>query len=191
MTGNIIIQLDKLSDEKRNKILEILGDDYSLNLSGKDKSEMLEARLRRVINETKPNTTNYDFCYGQNFFFSDCRLELKQFSMFGKSPKLQQVKPELYDKILVCAEYENYAEWWVLRTSLISSKAGKENKETGKLTLTRQHKGNEYEGQIMFNGKFQKVATKICQTGVINYKNNDLGLNDEETLYILNFVKNY
>ena len=71
MTGNIIVQLDKLSDEKRNKILEILGDDYSLNLSGKDKSEMLEARLRRVINETKPNTTNYDFWYGQNFFFSD------------------------------------------------------------------------------------------------------------------------
>jgi hypothetical protein len=179
------------SPKEWSQIMSLVGLNYKLSLSGKERSEITESRLRSVINEKKPNTTEHDFKIGPLAFFSNERVELKQFTVSGKSPKLQQVKPHLYEKILVAAEFNTKTEWYVLNTSQISKKSGRENKENNKLTLTRQHKGNEREGQISFNSTFKKFATLITTTKPINYTQEDLGLDNEILFQILNQVKNH
>lgn len=187
----IKIDTEILNQEQLQQLFEILGNNYTLSLSGKEKSELLEARMRKCIGEPRPDTTDYDFCTGENYFFKTDKLELKQFDALGTSPKLQQVKPALYNKILVCAEFPSKAEWWVIKSDKISAKAGKEFKENDKLTLQRQHKGNEHEGQITFTDQFKEKAQFICETGPVVYTLSDLGLTDEEILTILNYTKNY
>ena len=132
-----------------------------------------------------------DLCHGDGYYFDSDKIELKQFDAEGSSPKLQQVKPALYNKILVAAEFPETTEWWIVKSDQISRRAGKEHKENGKLTLQRQHKGNEYEGQITFTEQFKKAATKVCETGPVDYTKEDLGLTNEEILQILEFTKNY
>lgn len=187
----ITIDTDRFSIEQVQEIFEIIGENYTMSLSGKEKSELLEARMRKVISEPRPTTTDYDFCFGEQFFFKNDKVELKQFDAMGSSPKLQQVKPALYNKILVAAEFPNHTEWWLLKSEKISSKAGKEHKEQGKLTLQRQHKGNELEGQITFNHQFKKQAVKILETGPVKYTQEDLNLTDKEIMDVLNFVNNH
>jgi hypothetical protein len=187
----IQINIDDFSQTEQDTLFQLVGHRYTISQSGKEKSEELEKRLRDAIKEGRPNTTDYDFCHGKNYFFEHDKVELKQFDATGASPKLQQVKPALYNKILVCAEFPDRAEWWLLNTDVISKKAGKEHKEDGKLTLTRQHKGNECEGQITFTKQFKTSAIKICETNFIDYKNETLGLGNDEILHILNFVKNH
>ena len=187
----ISIDTKNLTKEQCIALFSLIGEDYTLNLSGKEKSERLEARLRKVLSETKPNTTDYDFCQGPNYFFENDKVELKQFYVSGTQPKLQQVKPHLYDKILVAAEYDDKTEWWVIKTNKISAKAGKEHKEDGKLTLTRHHKGNELEGQISFKNLFKKSATFITVTSFVDYRDTNLGLSDEVLMSILETTKNH
>ncbi len=187
----ITIDLDTFTPELRERLTSIVGENYHLSLSGKDKSERLESRLRKVISEPRPDTTDYDFCHGVEHYFEKDRVELKQFAVLGKSPKLQQVKPHLYDKILVAAESDDKTDWWILETKYVSPKAGKENKENGKLALARQHKGNEFEGQISYNETFKKYAKFILTTGPVDYKKENLGLEDDILSQILLFVKNH
>lgn len=187
----ITINTEQFSEEQLNQLFRLLGPNYAPSLSGKEKSELLEARMRLCLGEPRPDTTDYDFCNGEGFFFDEDKVELKQFDALGSSPKLQQVKPALYNKILVAAEFPDFTDWWVIKSDKISSVAGKENKEEGKLTLQRQHKGNELEGQITFTEQFKKAATNILSTGPINYNSETLGLSDEHILEILTFVKNY
>lgn len=187
----ITVNTEQFTEEQVRQLFTILGENYTMSLSGKEKSELLEARMRFVLGEPRPETTDYDFRTGEDYFFSTDRVELKQFDAMGSSPKLQQVKPALYNKILVAAEFPDFTEWWVINSNKISSVAGKENKEEGKLTLQRQHKGNELEGQITFTSQFKNQATHILNTGPINYTLSNLGLSDEHILEILTFVKNY
>jgi hypothetical protein len=93
--------------------------------------------------------------------------------------------------VQVAAEFPEKTEWWVITTDKISSVAGKENKELGKLTLQKQHKGNELEGQITFTQQFKKMATQISETGPLNYSKKNLGVSDEEILQILEKVKKH
>ena len=187
----IQIDTNTLTEEQKVQLFQLLGNNFKMSLSGKEKSELLEARMRLTLHESRPETTDYDFRSGEGFFFNDDKVELKQFDALGSSPKLQQVKPALYNKILVAAEFPDYTDWWVITCDKISSVAGKENREEGKLTLQRQHKGNELEGQITFTDQFKNAATNILSTGPINYSSEDLGLSDEHIREILNFVKNY
>ena len=185
----IAINLEHFTEERRNQILQLIGEDYTLSLSGKEKSEKTEARMREVIGESRPASTDYDFQTGEGYFFDTEKVELKQFDAEGKQPKLQQVKPELYDKIIVAAEFSDRTLWYVLSTDEISRLAGKRNKEVGKLALNSQHKGNAKEGQISYNKQFLRKALFITQTPKIDYKQNNLGLSDEEILEILTFTK--
>jgi hypothetical protein len=189
--NKITIDLEKFTQEKRNQILALLDDDYTLSLTGKEKSEKTEIRMRRVLQESRPDTTDYDFRSGQGYFFANEKVELKQFDAEGKQPKLQQVKPELYDKIIVIAEYQDKALWYLLHTDKISKLAGKNHKEPGKLALNSQHKGNAKEGQISFNKTFLKNAIYITQTSKIDYRKDDLGITDDKILEILEFTKNH
>jgi hypothetical protein len=189
--NKITINLNNFDSETQDQIRRLIGENYLISLTGKEKSERTEARMRKVIGESRPNTTDYDFKFGEDNFFKTDRVELKQFDAEGTQPKLQQVKPDLYDKIIVIAEFENKTLWYLLHTSKISRIAGKENKEVGKLTLTRQHKGNEKEGQISYNKIFIKAAIFIKETSKIDYKKNDLGISDEDILEILEFTKNH
>lgn len=187
----ITIDTDRLTEEQRLRLFEIIGEEFNLSLSGKEKSELLENRMRFSLGEPRPDTTDYDFCYGESYFFDNDKVELKQFDALGSSPKLQQVKPALYNKILVAAEFPETTEWWVITSDKISAVAGKEHKEEGKLTLQRQHKGNELEGQITFTQQFKDSATFIQSTGPVNYTLDNLGLTDDEIIEILTFVKNH
>jgi hypothetical protein len=180
-----------LSEHELYSVMSILGKRFKRALSGKEKSELTESRFRQFLKEDRPKTTDYDFCSGEGYFFESCRVELKQFDVLKKSPKLQQVKPYCYDLIIVGAEYKNKTEWWLLETNKISSSAGKEHQELGKLPLNRQHKGNQKEGQISYSDRFKKTAIKVCDTGPINYSENDLGLSDQEISKILHFTKNH
>ena len=187
----IVIDTENFTKEQSEMLFQIIGKQYALSLSGKERSEMLENRLRSVIGETKPDTTDYDFCSGDDYFFGNLKIELKQFDALGSSPKLQQVKPTLYDNILVVAEYPNKSEWWVIKSDKISSKSGKENKEEDKLTLQRQHKDSEFEGQVSFTGPFKKSATKIYESTPIDYTEETLNLSDQDILTILTLTKNH
>lgn len=189
--NKITINLENFTEEKRNQILALLGDNYALSLTGKEKSEKTEARMRAVIGETRPGTTDYDFQFGEGYFFTNDKVELKQFDALGTQPKLQQVKPDLYDKIIVLAEFQDKALWYLLHTSKISKLAGKENKEPGKLALNSQHKGNLAEGQISYNKTFLKTATYITESPKLDYRREDLGLTDEKIMEILEFTKNH
>jgi hypothetical protein len=187
----ITINTEQFNEEQIRQLFNILGENYSMSLSGKEKSELLEARMRFTLAEPRPETTDYDFRTGEDYFFTTDKVELKQFDALGSSPKLQQVKPALYNKILVAAEFPDFTEWWVIKSDKISQVAGKENKEDGKLTLQRQHKGNELEGQITFTQQFKNSATYILSSGPIDYTQTDLGLTDETILQILTYVKNH
>jgi hypothetical protein len=187
----IVIDKKNFSKDVWNKLIGLIEDKYVSFQTGKSKSDLLEQRMRSAINESKPETTDYDFPHGEKHFFVNDKVELKQFDTTGSSPKLQQVKPRLYNKILVAAEFPEKTEWWVITTDKISSVAGKENKELGKLTLQKQHKGNELEGQITFTQQFKKMATKISETGPLNYSKKNLGVSDEEILQILEKVKKH
>ena len=187
----ITIDTEQFTEEQVRQLFNIIGENYNMSLSGKEKSELLEARIRFTLGEPRPETTDYDFRTGEEYFFTTDKVELKQFDALGSSPKLQQVKPALYNKILVAAEFPEFTEWWVIKTDKISQVAGKENKEDGKLTLQRQHKGNELEGQITFTQQFKSMATYLLSTGPIDYTQSNLGLTDEYILEILNHVKNH
>lgn len=187
----IIVNLDQQTQEKKNLILNILGDDYTLSLTGKEKSEKTEARMRAVIGEPRPKTTDYDFPYGEGHFFTNDKVELKQFDAHGSQPKIQQVKPKLYDKIIVLAEFQDKALWYLLTTDKISKAAGRKNKEDGKLSLNSQHKGNPNEGQISYNKTFMNTATYITDSPKVDYKRDDLGISDEKIMEILEFTKKH
>ena len=189
--NKITINLEHFTEDQKKQILNLLGDNYTPTLTGKEKSEKTEARIRSVILENRPQTTDYDFQCGEKFFFTKDRVELKQFDALGTQPKLQQVKPSLYDKIIVIAEFEDKALWYLLHTNNISKLAGKQNKESGKLPLNSQHKGNSREGQISYNKTFLKMATFITESPKLDYKKESLGLTDEKILEILEFTKNH
>jgi hypothetical protein len=187
----ITINLENFTDSVRKQILHLIGEDYGISLTGKEKSEKTESRLREVIRESRPSSTDYDFQTGRGYFFDSERVELKQFDATGKQPKIQQVKPELYDKIIVIAEFTDKALWYLLHTNKISKLAGKKNNELNKLALNSQHKGNQKEGQISYNKTFKKNAIFILETPFIDYRKADLGLSDEKLLEILEFTKNH
>lgn len=189
--NNIVVHLHELDEEKKTMVLQLVGENFSLFLTGKEKSEFTERRIRQVLRETRPDTTDYDFRTGDGFYFSQDRVELKQFDANGKQPKIQQVKPELYDKIVVVAEFQDKALWYLLHTDKISKLAGKKNKEDGKLALNSQHKGNTKEGQISYNKSFIKTAIYITETSKIDYRQDNLGISDEQILEILEFTKNH
>lgn len=187
----IILNLSDFSEDVITQIKKLIGDKYTLSLTGKEKSELTEKRMRKVINENRPKNTDYDFNCGEGYFFEKDRVELKQFYVKGSSPKIQQVKPELYDKIIVCAEDDDETTWYLLYTNKISKLAGKKNKEGNKLTLCSQHKGNLKEGQISYNSQFKKESIYITTTKKLDYKKEDLGLSDKTILEILEFTKNH
>jgi hypothetical protein len=72
--------------------------------------------------------------------------------------------------------YDDRSEWYILKTSDISSLAGKENVEAGKLPLNRQHRGNAQEGQISPNRLFYKFAHQLGSYEPLQYNNDDLNL---------------
>jgi hypothetical protein len=187
----ITINLENFTKNDQTKILQLLSDNYTLSLTGKEKSEKTEKRMRDSINEGRPSTTDYDFQSGSNRFFGQQKIELKQFDGEGKQPKIQQVKPELYDKIIVIAEYSDKALWYLLHTSKISKFAGKGNKEKDKMALNVQHKGNLKEGQISYSKTFKKNAIFITETHNLDYRKNNLGITDEKIIEILEFTKKH
>jgi len=191
-----------------DQILARNPDCYTRSTAGKVGSVLLENRLREVISEPAPSTPNYDFCYGKGRFFSNCKVELKQAS--GNTSLFFQVKPALYDKILMVKEEKLASYWFVMKTSDISSKVGRKNKEKGKLLLSKQHEGNPTEGQIgmdiatrkfmsgesdtiLKKGKdqFSDIATFIGKFNPILYDKKDLNIEDADLLSILSFVKSF
>lgn len=207
----ITIDTEKLNNPDKDLFDQILArnpDCYTRSTAGKVGSVLLENRLRDAISEPSPSTPNYDFCYGKGFFFDKCKVELKQAS--GNTSLFFQVKPALYDKIIMVKEEKLASFWFVINTSDISSKVGKLNKEKGKILLSKQHEGNLEEGQlgldvatrnfikgktkeIIKSGKdlFSDKATFIGKYNPILYDKKNLNLEDSDIIDILSFVKSF
>jgi hypothetical protein len=206
------IDFSRLSKKEQEAIIEIVVKNNALKIGGASKAKITEDRFRSVIGESRPSTTNYDFASGEGTFFNTDRVELKQFT--GQNNwKAQQVKPLLYDKVLMCREEKDASFWFVVKTELISSKVStlqNRYKEPGKLRLNGQHKGNLHEGMIgmdkntkaFIKGKclqiipsnkdeWSDLVTFIGKFPPLNYSKEDLGLDDSEVLSILTFVKNH
>ena len=190
LNKKIVLESKNFTEEVWNNIINLIGGEFVSFQTGKSKSEKLEARMRKSINEPRPKTTDYDFCNGEGYFFVEEKVELKQFTSKNGGGSAQQVKPALYDVMIVVAEFTTKAEWWVIKTEKISKFSGKNNKEKNKLTLQKQHKGNLEEGQISFNKEFKKNAKHILTSGPIIYDQENLGLSDETVMEILNAAKN-
>lgn len=207
----ITLNLEKINIPDRDLLDQLLArnpDCYTRVTAGKDRSVMLENRLRGVLNEPAPNTPNYDFCYGKGFYFDNCKVELKQAS--GNTKLFYQVKPALYDKILCVKEEKLASYWFIIKTKDVSSKVGTINKEKDKILLSKQHEGHLTEGQIgidaatwkFVKGKTDKItksgkdmfsdkATFIGKYTPIIYDKEDLNLKDSDIKEILSFVKSF
>ena len=209
----ILITLDtnKLNIPDKELFEQLLArnpDSFTRSTAGKIGSVLLEKRLRLVISEPAPSTPNYDFCSGKGYFFDKTKVELKQAS--GNTTLFFQVKPSLYDKVLMVKEEKLASYWFIIKTSDISSKVGKENKEEGKILLSKQHEGNMTEGQLgmdintinFIKGKnselkksgkdrFSDKVTFIGKYNPILYDKSDLNLPDSDVMEILSFVKSF
>lgn len=210
-TTNIVaFDQNKIPKNQLDIVLGILNEFNAVSLSraGGETSARTEERFRAVLGESRPSTNDYDFASGENTFFGNIKVELKQCS--GNNYKFQQVKPHLYDKVLMVREDLDRSTWFVISTSLISSYVKVEGKEPGKMLLSGQHKGNLNEGMLLMdnstvnftkgktseivkNGKdmFSDLATLIGVYPPIDYSKDDLGLTDQEIFGILEFVKNH
>jgi hypothetical protein len=204
----ITIDLKTLSSEDKREFFKLK---IPFTLGGAQKAKLTEERLRKTLNEGRPPTTDYDFNSGPGTFFGEQRVELKQLTL--SNDKAQQVKPLLYDKILICLETKESSFWFVVNTSEISPKVStKDNryKEKGKLRLNGQHKGNLHEGMIQMdkntknfilgktnnitpanNDEWSDLVTFIGKYPPLNYLKDDLGLTDQDILSILVFVRDY
>lgn len=206
---NVQFDLNDLSPQQKEVFFNW---NLPIGVGGAQKAKLTEERFRGVLNEGRPPITDYDFNSGEGTFFGKDRVELKQWSG-DNNWKAQQVKPHLYDKILMCREEKEHSFWFVVKTSQISSQVStlkNRHHEPGKLKLNGQHKGNLNEGMVQMDkntrnfikgitdtiipsGKdeWSDIVTFIGKYPPLDYFKPDLGLSDNEILSILTFVKNY
>jgi hypothetical protein len=119
-----------------------------------------------------------------------------------------QVKPKEYEYILYNYLHLDHTDWFLIKTKDISSKPGKENKEEGKMPLSRQHRGHETEGQVCLDintkkfiknktvffkksgkDKFSDFATYVGRTSPIKWDQKDLGQNENDKKQIASYVR--
>jgi hypothetical protein len=183
MNNKYYLNLELLPLDVKAKLIDEYPHFVELNISGKERSELTEKRIRDVLNIEKPKTSEYDF------FYADTIFELKQAEAYLKQPKFQQIKPSCYPYIICLLNHKDKSEWFLLETSKISKKAGKENAEVGKLPLNTQHRYNLTEGQINPNLAFRQYATFLGEFEPIFYYRPDLNLSDKSILDIFNKIK--
>lgn len=186
---SVSINIENLDEKQKNDFLSYLDDNnikYEPLLTNKEKSDLLENRIRNIGGYEKPNTTMCDL-----ILKNGKRNDIKEFDMNGKSPKLQQVKPSFYDGIITVAKYDDRSDWWYTPTSIISFKSGKKNNEEGKIKLNTQHANNEIEGQIAYNKDFKSKSTFLGSLQQITYFRKDLNLKDDDLLNIINKLENF
>lgn len=179
----LVLNLDFLSEDARNDILEKYPNFIEEPLTGKERSEKTEDRIREILGVEKPKTTEYDIPYFGK------RFELKQAEAYLKQPKFQQIKPNCYPYIICLLNHKDKSEWFLLKTSDISKKAGRENVEEGKLPLNSQHRYNITEGQIRPNKAFKQKAYDLGTYPPLLYYKKDLNLSSDNLIEIFNKIK--
>jgi hypothetical protein len=179
----IFLNLDKLPNEIRTRLVDEYPDAIELNISGKERSELTESRIRSAMQLSKPVSSDHDF------LFCGTKIELKQAEAYMKGPKFQQIKPSCYSHIICMLNYRDKSEWYLLETSKISKKAGASNVESGKLPLNAQHRYNTAEGQISPNKAFKKASHFLGQYRPLLYYREDLNLPDETIVDIFGKIE--
>ena len=146
-------------DILKNSEFISIQEEYGFTLNGTQESLYFEKKLQETKIFTKPETTSSDLKDMRNEY-SDVKVAKP-----GKKGifKFQQIKPTYYTYIICTCilPKENKSKWYYLNTKSISSKLGKENKEEGKITWQRQHRGHLEEGQITATKEFYKHAVFI------------------------------
>lgn len=168
----LVLNLEFLPDNVKNELMDKYPNFIEEPLSGKERSEKTEDRIREILGVEKPNTTEYDIPYFGK------RFELKQAEAYLKQPKFQQIKPSCYPYIICMLNHKDKSQWFLLKTSDISKKAGKHNVEEGKLPLNSQHRYNVTEGQINPNKAFYKKAINLGEYPPLLYYKDDLNLSE-------------
>jgi len=168
-----VLNLELLTEKQRNQLLKNYSFAYDVEMSGKERSELTEKRIRTIMNIERPKTTEYDL------FFKNNRFELKQAEGYMKSPKFQQVKPSFYPYIICLLNYKDKSVWYLLKTKNISKKCGSKNVEKGKLPLQKQHAKSTDEGQITLTKRFYDFAIPLGEYEPIIYFKDDLNLTDK------------
>jgi len=181
--NKIYLNLDKLPNDQRVRLMNEYRGAIELNISGKERSELTESRIRNVMQLSKPSSSDHDF------LFQGTKLELKQAEASGKQPKFQQIKPSCYSHIICMLNHRDKSEWYLLETDKISKKSGASNVEVGKLPLNAQHRYNESEGQISPNAAFKKVAKFLGEYEPLLYYKEDLNLPDESIMNIFDKIE--
>jgi len=167
----------------KEELFNLYPESFELNISGKERSLLTEKRIRKVLNIDTPKTTEYDF------FCFNTRLELKQAEAYLENPKFQQVKPASYPYIICMLNHKTKSEWYLLDSSKISKKAGKKNKETGKICLNKQHRSHDIEGQINVN-PVKENGVFLGEYEPLFYYKDDLNLSSSSILEIFNKIEN-
>ncbi len=156
-----IIDLDEIpKKDLASKTFDQLKNDYPEHVQMylgpiKEISDRYEQRLRDNNFFAEPKSTEFDAL--DRF---DNRVEFKYTTGITQK-KWQQVKPRCRDYFLFFEIENGKVDTYFLYPSQISSVAGKENKEEGKLMLQRQHRGNIHEGQVSKTGEFLNIATHM------------------------------
>jgi hypothetical protein len=149
---------DDLEILKNSEFISLM-EEYGFTLNGTQESLYFEKKLQETKIFTKPETSSSDL--------KDMRGEYSDVKVGKpgkhKGFKFQQIKPSYYDYVICTCilPKENKSRWYYLNTKCISSKLGKENKEEGKLTWQRQHRGHLEEGQITATKEFYEYAILI------------------------------
>jgi hypothetical protein len=179
----IYLDLDKLPNDLRNRLIVDYPGAIELNISGKERSELTESRIRDVMQLARPTSSDHDF------LFSSTKMELKQAEAYMKGPKFQQIKPSCYSHIICMLNHRDKSEWYLLETNKISKRSGASNVEAGKLPLNTQHRYNTAEGQISPGAAFKKMALFLGQYEPLVYYKEDLNLPDESIRDIFNKIE--
>jgi len=168
-----ILNLELLSKKQYDDVLKNYQFAYDVEMSGKERSELTEKRIRTIMSIDRPKTTEYDL------FFEQTRFELKQAEGYMSSPKFQQVKPSFYPYIICLLNYKDKSVWYLLETKNISKKSGAANVEKGKLPLQKQHAKSIDEGQITLTKRFYDFAIELGEYEPIIYHKDDLNLSEK------------
>jgi len=168
-----VLNLELLSENQIKQLLKTYEFAYDVEMSGKERSELTEKRIRSIMNIERPKTTEYDL------LFKNVRFELKQAEGYMSSPKFQQVKPSFYPYIICLLNYKDKTLWYLLETKNISKKCGSKNAEKGKLPLQKQHAKSTDEGQITLTKRFYHFAIPIGEYEPIIYHKDDLNLSEK------------
>lgn len=177
--------------EKFNNLLhqEYPNFDFFTIATGKDYGDAIEKKIIESFGQglTKSEDSSYDAIITSAGSYKDKKVEIKSIRAVKKpaedkflverimidtdtkgfsTSSFQQSKPSCCDYFIFHILYGNSERLFIVPSSMVSSRPGKQYAETGKIPLSVQHRNHTTEGQINLGQilKYAKIFEITTQT---------------------------